>query len=438
MSSYQTGFGNEHQTEALPGALPIGRNSPQQPAHGLYVEKLSGSAFTAPNAKNRRSWLYRLQPSVTRLGFELESSQHLNFDDGATAVPDPLRWNPPSEPTAPTNFVEGLTPMAACGDLRVHQGVGIYRYVCNQSMADHCFSSSDGELLIVPQQGSLELITEMGLLTVPPGYIAVVPRGVYFSVNIDEPLARGYVLENYGAPFELPERGPIGSDGLANARDFEYPVAAYQDKSEPCRLSNKLGGRLFAASVSRSPLDVVAWHGNNAPYRYELARFNVMGSTSFDHPDPSIFTVLTSPSEMDGVANSDFVVFAPRWLVMTDTFRPPWFHKNVMSEFMGLISGEYDGKRGGGFVPGGASLHNCMVPHGPDSATHARASNAALEPEYLDRSLAFMFETRHLLHPTEAALNMAQPRADYAAAWADLRVQGTSTLDTDNPDSKEQ
>ncbi len=438
MSSYQTGFGNEHQTEALPGALPIGRNSPQQPAHGLYVEKLSGSAFTAPNAKNRRSWLYRLQPSVTRLGFELESSQHLHFGDGATAVPDPLRWDPPSEPTAPTDFVEGLIPMAACGDLSVHQGVGIYRYVSNQSMADHCFSSSDGELLIVPQQGTLELATEMGLLEVPSGYIAVVPRGVYFSVNIREPLACGYLLENYGAPFELPERGPVGSDGLANARDFEYPVAAYEDKSEPCRLSNKLGGRLFAASVSRSPLDVVAWHGNHAPYRYELARFNVMGSTSFDHPDPSIFTVLTSPSEVDSVANSDFVVFAPRWLVMTDTFRPPWFHKNVMSEFMGLISGEYDGKRGGGFVPGGASLHNCMVPHGPDSATHARASNAALEPEYLDGSLAFMFETRLLLHPTEAALNMAQPKADYAAAWADLPISDTSIQDTNDLDSKKQ
>ncbi|HEX9837242.1 MAG TPA: homogentisate 1,2-dioxygenase [Alphaproteobacteria bacterium] len=418
---YQSGFGNEFATEAVEGALPKGQNSPQRPPHGLYSEQLSGSPFTAPRAENRRTWLYRIRPSAMhrpyrRIGEGLIRTAP--FAD-AGAGPNRLRWDPLPYPKARQDFVDGLATVAANGDAGARAGVAIHIYLATAPMRDRAFANADGELLIVPQDGRLLLRTEMGMLDVAPGEVAVVPRGVKFAVELPDGKARGYVCENYGALLRLPELGPIGSNGLANARDFLTPVAAFEDRDAPIQLVAKFEGGLWATDLDRSPFDVVAWHGNYAPYKYELANFMAINTVSFDHADPSIFTVLTSPSGVPGTANVDFVIFPPRWLVAEHTFRPPWFHRNVMSEYMGLIRGSYDAKAEG-FVPGGASLHNCLSAHGPDRETFEGASRAKLDPQYLGDSLAFMFETRLVCRPTAFALETPALQRDYDSCWADF------------------
>jgi len=418
---YQSGFGNEFASEAVPGALPEGQNAPQKAPFGLYTEQISGTPFTAPRGANRRSWLYRIRPSVAHRPFEPLTNGLLRsapFDE-VSAPPNQLRWQPLPLPAAPTDFVDGLITMAGNGDAHSHSGMAVHIYAANRSMTDRFFFNADGELLIVPQLGRLRLHTEMGILTVEPGEIAVIQRGIKFRVELPEEQARGYICENYGALFRLPELGPIGANGLANPRDFETPVAAYDDRNGDFRVVVKFQGRLWSASINHSPLDVVAWHGNYAPYKYDLGRFNCMNTVSFDHPDPSIYTVLTSPSEIPGTANVDFAIFPPRWLVAEHTFRPPWFHRNFMSEFMGLIRGAYDAKAEG-FVPGGASLHNCMAGHGPDAATFERASSAELKPVFLADTLAFMFETRFVCRPTKFALESSQLDEQYFECWQGL------------------
>jgi homogentisate 1,2-dioxygenase len=418
---YQSGFGSEFATEALPGALPQGQNSPQRVAYGLYAEQFSGTAFTAPRHANRRSWLYRLRPALTHGVFRplpVRLLRSAPFDE-EPPPPTPLRWDPLPLPSVPTDFIDGLVTMAGNGDVALQCGLGIHLYGANRSMDKRYFYDADGELLIVPQQGALNLATEFGLLAVRPGEIALIPRGARFTVALADADARGYVGENYGAPLRLPELGPIGANGLANARDFLAPVAAFEDRAGDFELVAKFAGRLWSAPIDHSPLDVVAWHGNHVPYKYDLARFNAVNSVSFDHPDPSIFTVLTSPSDTPGTANVDFVIFPPRWTVAEHTFRPPWFHRNVMSEFMGLIHGVYDAKTEG-FAPGGASLHNCMSGHGPDAATFAQASRAALAPRKIDATLAFMFESRYLIRPTRFALQAPQLQPDYLDCWQGL------------------
>lgn len=415
---YLTGFGGQFETEAVPGALPKGRNSPQRPAFGLYAEQLSGSAFTAPRHENRRSWLYRLRPTADHRPFQPYKGASLFCADSSTApiAPNRLRWDAPSDLPSGADFVDGLVTMMVNRDPAELTGVAIHLYRASRSMGGRVFVDADGELLIIPQSGTLRIFTEMGRLEVAPGWIALIPRGVRFRVEIDGE-ARGYVAENQGATFRLPELGPIGSNGLANARDFETPVAAFEDVDAQCEVIQKYQGSLWATTLDHSPLDVVAWHGNLAPCRYELARFNTIGTVSFDHPDPSIFTVLTSPSETPGRANADFVIFPPRWMVGEDTFRPPWFHRNVMSEAMGLIHGEYDAKAEG-FRPGGLSLHNLMSGHGPDVDSWKAASAADLKPVKIEGTMAFMVESCWPYRPTQYALERAQP--DYDQAWADF------------------
>jgi homogentisate 1,2-dioxygenase len=415
---YVSGFGAWLATEAVTGALPIGRNSPQRPSFGLYAEQLSGSAFTAPRAENRHSWLYRLRPSAGHPRFSPYGGAKLLRAEPAPGPcsPNRLRWDPTPIPAVQTDFIDGLTTFACNGDVASQAGLAVHIYAANASMQGRVFFDADGELLIVPQQGDLRLVTELGRLSVKPSEICVVPRGVRFRVELIGPAARGYVCENYGQPFRLPELGPIGSNGLANVRDFLTPVAWFEDVEAPTELIQKFHGALWRTQLDHSPLDVVAWHGNLAPYKYDLARFNTLGTVSFDHPDPSIFTVLTSPSEIAGVANGDFVIFPPRWMVAEDTFRPPWFHRNVMSEFMGLIHGAYDAKAGG-FSPGGASLHNCMSAHGPDVASHAGGAAAALAPHKIEDTMAFMFESRWVLRPTEHAMRTPLLQADYDSCW---------------------
>jgi homogentisate 1,2-dioxygenase len=420
--TYQSGFANEFATEAIAGTLPVGQNSPQRVAHGLYAEQLSGTAFTMPRHANRRSWLYRIRPAALHEPFAaLQSATFHNDFDQVPVAPNQLRWDPLPLPTGPTDFVDGLVTMAGNGGAAAQAGIGIHIYAANRSMQRRFFYDADGELLIVPQQGRLKIATELGIIEVEPQEIAVIPRGVRFRVELPEGQARGYVAENFGAILRLPELGPIGSNSLANARDFLTPVAAFEDVDGDFELVAKFQGRLWAARIDHSPLDVVGWHGNYAPYKYDLRRFNTIGSISYDHPDPSIFTVLTSASDTSGVANMDFVIFPPRWLVAENTFRPPWFHRNIASEFMGLVHGAYDAKTGG-FVPGGASLHNSMSGHGPDAASFGKASTAdTSKPDHITDTMAFMFETRAVIRPTRQALESPQLQRDYQRCWHGLR-----------------
>nr|WP_093841452.1 homogentisate 1,2-dioxygenase [Streptomyces aidingensis] len=421
--AYSPGFGNEHSSEAVPGALPVGRNSPQRAPLGLYAEQLSGTAFTQPRAANRRSWLYRIRPSAAHPRFTRTGNGRLRGAPFEETVPDPnrLRWDPLPDPDPDTDFVSGLWTLGGNGDVRQRTGIAIHLYRASASMTDRVFGDSDGELLIVPERGTLLLLTEFGALRAGPGDIALIPRGVRFRVELPEggPV-RGYVCENYGTPFDLPELGPIGANGLANPRDFLAPTAAYDENPDrPVEVINKFCGNLWAAVYDHSPLDVVAWHGSHVPYLYDLRRFNVLGTISYDHPDPSLFTVLTSASGTPGLANADFVVFAPRWLVGEDTFRPPYFHRNVMSEYMGLIEGSYDAKAEG-FRPGGGSLHNMMSAHGPDRETFDRASAAELRPQKTDDGLAFMFETRWPVTLTAQALSAGHLQRGYDEVWQGL------------------
>jgi homogentisate 1,2-dioxygenase len=414
---YQSGFGNTFSTEAEKGALPLEQNSPQRPPKGLYTEGISGTAFTAPRAENLSTWMYRLRPSAMHAAYKRVGNGLLRSGPFAEAAPpfNRLRWDPLPIPSKPADFIDGLFTIAGSGDPAAHAGLAVHLYRANRSMQDRYFANADGELMLVPQQGALQLITELGHLQVTPGEIAVIPRGIKFRVDVAGP-SRGYVCENYGAPFRLPELGPIGAQGLAQKRHFFAPVAAYEDRARKCQLVAKFAGNLWACEHRHSPLDVVAWHGNYTPYKYDLARFMVVNTVSFDHPDPSIFTVLTSPSGMPGVANCDFVIFPPRWQVAEHTFRPPWFHRNVMSELMGLVHGAYDAKAEG-FLPGGVSIHNCMSAHGPDLASYEKATQKELKPEKLERTLAFMWESRHVFRPTAAALKAKELQADYDEAW---------------------
>ncbi|HYR28328.1 MAG TPA: homogentisate 1,2-dioxygenase [Thermoanaerobaculia bacterium] len=411
---YQSGFHNEFATEALPGALPERGNSPQRVKYGLYAEQFSGAAFTVPRHLQKRSWLYRIRPSVAHEPFAPIDARLLRgapFDE-LPVPPTQLRWGP--LPIEDGDFVDTLTTIAG------NEGVAVHIYAASRSMEGRYFYDADGELLLVPERGAIILRTELGNIHAQPGEIAVIPRGTKFRVELEDEDARGYVCENFGAPLRLPDLGPIGSNGLANPRDFLTPVAAYEDVEGDFELVAKFGGTLWSARIDHSPLDVVAWHGNYAPYKYDLGKFNVINTVSFDHPDPSIFTVLTSPSDTPGVANVDFVIFPPRWMVAEDTFRPPYFHRNVMNEYMGLIRGAYDAKAEG-FTPGGGSLHNCMSGHGPDAATFEAATSAKLEPKYLDDTLAFMFESRHIFRPTMFAMETPSRQRDYWKCWQGLK-----------------
>lgn len=419
---YMSGFGNSFETEALPGALPIGRNSPQRCAYGLYAEQLSGSPFTAPRGANERSWLYRIRPSVKHSGrFERVDARLWRtapcFEADLPIAQ--LRWDPTPIPQEKLTFLQGVQTMTTAGDANTQAGMAAHVYLITASMVDQHFYNADGEMMFVLQQGNLRFVTEFGIISAEPAEIVVIPRGVKFRVELHGEAARGYLCENYGGAFTLPERGPIGANCLANARDFLTPVTAYENKDTPTELFVKWGGALYKTALPHSPIDVVAWHGNYAPYKYDLRTFSPVGAIAFDHPDPSIFTVLTSPSETAGTANIDFVIFPERWAVAENTFRPPWYHMNIMSEFMGLIYGVYDAKPQG-FTPGGISLHNQMLPHGPDREAFDHASNGEQKPVKLAGTMAFMFETRFPQRVTAHAANSATLQDDYADCWSGL------------------
>lgn len=418
---YNSGFGNEFATEAVKGALPVGMNSPQKAPLGLYAEQLSGTAFTVPRVFNRRTWAYRIRPSVLHKPFaQIGNGLWQSSFNELAPTPNQMRWNALPMPAAETDFVEGMTTIAGNGEPLSQAGIAIHIYACNKNMTDRFFYNADGEMIVVAEKNRIRFLTEMGVLEIGSGEIAVLPRGLKFRVELPEGSARGYICENYGAMFRLPDLGPIGSNGLANSRDFETPVAWFEDREGDFEMVAKFGGNLWSCAIGHSPLDVVGWHGNYAPYKYDLRRFNTIGSISYDHPDPSIFTVLTSPSGEAGVANCDFAIFPERWMVAENTFRPPWYHRNVMSEYMGLCYGQYDAKEEG-FVPGGGSLHSCWSSHGPDLDAFEKASNAELQPQKYQDTMAFMFESRYLIRPTKFAMETDALQKNYLEVWQSLK-----------------
>ncbi|KFY84082.1 hypothetical protein V500_09637 [Pseudogymnoascus sp. VKM F-4518 (FW-2643)] len=424
--SYQNGFGSYHESEAIEGALPIATNSPQKPPYGLYAEKLSGTAFTAPRHENLQTWLYRILPAASHSDFAAyNGAVETTSQSPLHQIPNQLRWNP-FDMDETKDWVHSLKHLGGAGSPAMKSGLGILIFAAGKDMGNEAFYSADGDFLIVLQHGILDIQTELGRILARPNEIVVIPRGVRYRVTLPAGPVRGYILELYQGHFQLPELGPIGSNGLANARDFQAPVADFQeDTASAWTIFSKFDGNLFTASQNHTPFDIVAWHGTYYPYKYDLGRFNTIGSTSFDHPDPSIFTVLTGPSDHVGTAIADFVIFPPRWLVQEDTFRPPWYHRNTMSEFMGLITGDYDAKEGGGFKPAGASLHNVMSAHGPDAATHEKASGAALAPMKVgEGSMAFMFESSLMIGVSEWGLRECKKvQPDYnEKSWEALKV----------------
>lgn len=406
---YLAGLGNYHQTEALPGALPNKQNSPQKCELNLYPEQLSGSAFTRQRHVNLRSWMYKKLPSVATPDYEL-SSIVMARPFAEIQSPNPLRWSAPKQITENTDFISGLRHVAGS------KNINTYLYQCNQSMGKRYFKNQDGELLFVPYAGITKLATEFGELEIEPGFIAVIPRGIIFKVELSSDRAAGYLCENRGMPLGLPQLGPIGANGLANPRHFQFPTAAFEDINGNIELYSKYQDRVWVTAQNTSPLNTVAWHGNYAPYMYDLSLFNTINTVSYDHPDPSIFTVLTSESEVPGVANLDFVIFPPRWMVAENTFRPPYFHRNIMNELMGLVRGQYDAKDAG-FEVGGFSLHNCMTPHGPDLSSYQAGTEADLKPDYYANTLAFMFETKDEWNYTEQAFGCETRQAGYTKCW---------------------
>ncbi|HCQ64618.1 MAG TPA: homogentisate 1,2-dioxygenase [Rhodobacteraceae bacterium] len=427
---YMPGFGNDFETEALPEALPRGQNSPQKCNYGLYAEQLSGTAFTAPRGQNERSWCYRIRPSVKHTG-RFQKIDMPYWRSAPDVDPDVIslgqyRWDPVPHTDAPLTFVTGMRTMTTAGDVNTQVGMAAHVYLANTTMEDDYFYSADSELLVVPQEGVLRFHTELGTIDLAPKEIAILPRGMVYRVEIVEGPARGFVCENYGQKFDLPSRGPIGANCLANPRDFLTPVAAFEDREVPSTVTVKWCGQFHRTEIGHSPLDVVAWHGNYAPVKYDLRTYSPVGAILFDHPDPSIFTVLTAPSGQEGTANIDFVLFRERWMVAEHTFRPPWYHKNIMSELMGNIFGQYDAKPEG-FVPGGVSLHNMMLPHGPDEPAFEGASNGALAPHKLDNTMSFMFETRFPQHLTTFAATEAPLQDDYIDCWDGLEKKFDGT-----------
>lgn len=421
------GFNGFSQSEALPGALPRRQNSPQHPPYGLYPELLSGSAFTVPRTCNRYSWLYRIRPSVRHGAPDHEHFVHPTWvSPPFSHVCPPVQYHfRPSPPVQEgVDFIDGSITMAAHGSPVAQDGCSANTYSASASMSSsrRFLRNIDADILILPQEGALDIRTEFGNLRVGPWELAIVQRGMTCQINLADgtELAKGYFLENFGDQFVIPDLGPIGiSSGLAHPRHFIAPEACFEEEEGDFQLVTKAEGHLFRSSLSYSPLDVVAWYGNFTPYKYDMRLFMAINTVTHDHPDPSIGTVLSSYTGKPGLANVDFVIFPPRWMVGEGTFRPPWFHRNYMSEFMGFIQGSYDAKPDV-MAPGACTIHNKFRPHGPDATAVAKGTAADVsKPDRYSGSLAFMWETRLAWHPTEWALAHLH-NTPYPLCWEKL------------------
>ncbi|KAI9822498.1 MAG: hypothetical protein M1827_000217 [Pycnora praestabilis] len=425
---YQSGFGNTFESEAVPGTLPQGQNSPRNVRFGLYAEQMTASAFVAPRHLNRKAWLYRARPAVAHQGFddlpdnEDTESNFMPINPRVHLCAQQLAWLPFDIPSGDDiNFVEGIKTIAGSGEPTLREGIATHMYMANKSMNKQTYTNSDGDYLICPQQGSLDIQTEFGPLFVQPGEIVVLQRGQRFSVKLPDGPSRGYILEIWGSNFELPELGPLGANGLANARDFLHPTAKYEvTKHDSWQCIYKLGGKYFKSKQEHSPFDVVAWHGNYVPYKYDLTKFVNVGSISVDHIDPSIFCVLTARSRDPAAPLADFLIFSPRWDVASHTYRPPYYHRNVASEFMGLLYGGYGG-RSDEFAPGGASYECGMVPHGVAYEEFKEATaEAPPEMQISKGAVAVMFESSRPFTITDYAWNSSKKHEHDPKMWDDL------------------
>jgi homogentisate 1,2-dioxygenase len=420
------GFCNFHESETLPGALPVDQNSPRSSPYGLYAEQLNATGFVAPREANRRSWMYRIRPSAEQGPLAPLAHERLRGDFSGEPVEANLAgWGPLPFPASPTDFVDGLATLGGAGSPSSRRGYAVHLYAANRGMEDRCFSDADGDLLLLPEEGSLTLLTELGVLQVHPGQLALVPRGVRFSVLLGGSRARGYVGESFGRPFSLPERGPVGANGLADARHFRGPVARHEERLCPgYRVTVKLGGALFEATQDHSPFDVVAWHGNHFPTVYDLAAFSPAGNARVDHIDPSIHTVLTSPLDEAGANGLDLVVFTPRWDATEHTFRPPYFHRNVATELNGII--REVASAGSPFARGCCFLTPSFTPHGVLATGVERT--LALDDERADQarrsadsSLWFQFESTLPFSPTAWARTAPNRVDDWPLVWGAYR-----------------
>ncbi|THU86654.1 homogentisate 1,2-dioxygenase [Dendrothele bispora CBS 962.96] len=443
--SYQVGFGNRFASEAIPGTLPEGQNMPQKNKFELYTEGMTGASFVSPRHENLNAWLYRIRPSVAHEGFtrladnpDLESN-FLPINPKVHISPTQLAWHPLDLPddSKQVDFIDGLKTMAGNGDPTLREGLAIHIYVANKSMDKRAFVDSDGDMLILPQQGRLDVQTEFGRLMVRPGELLVIQRGMKFKVTLPDGPSRGYIQEIYGSHYTLPELGPLGGHGLANPRDFEHPVASFDIDQSPWEVVYKVMGQLHACHQGHTPFDVVAWHGNYLPYKYALEKFVNVGSISKDHIDPSIFCVLTAKSKTPGIPLADFLIFSPRWDVAMNTFRPPYYHRNSATEFMGLIYGVYGG-RSDGFIPGAASYENGFTPHGVSYEEWSKATSADLQPMRVhEGTMAFMFESSMMFTITDFAMNKSGKLHEHEPKmWDDLKGRFMDHLDEVNQELK--
>ncbi|RSL87550.1 hypothetical protein CDV31_016235 [Fusarium ambrosium] len=392
--TYLNGLGNLHQSEAFPDAVPLVNSYPQHAKYGLRSEKVSGTSFTAtPRSQNLWSFLYRARPSYNHGTFELWN-QHLE-----TANPSRPKHLTPNSYVWPTfNVTKGDWTaqhlLGGNGSPTDKTGVAIWLFHVNKDMPPQTvFSSQDGEALIVPQTGALDIQTEYGKLLVRQQEIAVIPRGIKYRVTLPEGKeARGYVLELYQGHFRLPELGIIGSIGLANPRDFQVPTASFDGKIESqgdtqvavandgrgeWTIISRLDTKLWFATQDSTPFDVAGWQGTLYPYKYDVRRFNYIGNLNYDHADPSVFVVLTSQSygKEPGTAVVDFAAVGEHWHPAQHTLRVPWYHRNTASEFVFPIIAEQDPKSrlntSDTFGPWGAWLNANMVTHGSNEQEYA-------------------------------------------------------------------
>jgi homogentisate 1,2-dioxygenase len=420
------GFGAPLQSEALPGALPLHQNSPRHAPYGLYPEQLSGTAFGLPRHKNLRTWLYRIRPSAQQSPFR--PLRHETFTTAFTSEPvEPnlFGWRPCPIPSAGQDFVDGIVTLGGAGDGHSRRGYALHWFTANRSMDNRAFCNADGDFLLVPQLGELTLVTELGVLEVGTGQIALLPRGLRYSVVLRSPAARGFIAEVYGRHFELPERGVIGANGLADARHFRTSTAWFEDRLElGYRITSKLGGVLYDAQQDYSPYDVVAWHGNYVPYVYDLAAFVPVSNVRVDHPDPSIYSVVSCPLDETGSNLLDLIVFPPRWDPTEHTFRPPFFHRNATMEWNAVVRS--DSSDGALFESGVSFLTPPMTPHGVTSAAVERAfrldeATAAVPHRSSDQSLWIQFESSLPLQLSPLAREPSRAILDWPTVWGAYR-----------------
>ncbi|GAD98612.1 homogentisate 1,2-dioxygenase, putative [Paecilomyces variotii No. 5] len=387
---YQVGFGNRFVSEAVPDTIPRdGRNLPQRANYDLYIEQLNGTTFVTCRKDMFNVWFHRIRPSCAHKALKPLEYKHdivsvfSSQNEGVSFVPFNNEWGPLEIPleSKPTNFWQGIKTILGHGDPTLKEGVAVHQYAANLSMDKEAFVNHDGDYLFVPQQGRLDIQTELGRMMVLPGELFVIPAGLRFKVSLPDGPSRGYIQEIFGSHFELPDLGPIGSNGLALPQDFEIPVASYDLDTSSWEIITKLAGKLYHYEQAHTPFDVVGWHGNYVPYKYEIEKLLAL-SSSKDQLDPSAYTILTAKSKIPGVSITDFCAFTPKWVNSLNSWRPPYYHRTMGAEVMGMVRGEYGGSAKT-LEPGALTCDNAYVPHGETYDAWKKHAFVDLEPTLL-------------------------------------------------------